>query len=149
MAMYKHGGDIHKAVKEKSMHHLNQKESMHRKTGGRTEEDGNEGVPYEEPDAEEVYAGKGSNVEKEAHGEERKKGGKVKMLTKKKGGVAEGKKHVGKVEGEAAKHRMDRPGRKRGGGVGADTSPLTTANKVDDRRGPSKADDDRGITGES
>lgn len=42
-----------------------------------------------------------------------KKGGKVGMLP---------------VQGVAAAHkRLDRPGRKRGGGVGADTSPLTSA----------------------
>ena len=45
--------------------------------------------------------------------EEKKKGGKV----------------VGKVHGAMSRHRLDRPGRKSGGRVGADKSPLSTANK--------------------
>lgn len=67
-----------------------------------------------------VYSGAGSNVLKEAH--ERKRGGAV-------------------GEGEKAKHRGDRkkratggavaavsaPGRKRGGGVGSNLRPLSTA----------------------
>lgn len=57
---------------------------------------------------------------------------------------AEQKKKGGKVHGHKGKHRMDRratggvvratgggvPGRKRGGRVGADTSPLTTAHNT-------------------
>lgn len=69
---------------------------------------------------ETVYAGEGSNVLKEA--EERKKGGRV---------------HHMKGEGEMPKHRADKrarggsvPGRKRGGGVGADRMPLSSAAKI-------------------
>lgn len=67
-----------------------------------------------------VYAGAGSNVLKEAM--ERKRGGKV----------MEG-------EGEAAKERSDRPkrakggavpGRARGGGIGADKKPLSSAANI-------------------
>lgn len=54
------------------------------------------------------------DVFKEA--EERKHGGKVH-----KG------KHVGKIHGAHPAHRMDRPGRKTGGRVGADRSPLSSA----------------------
>ena len=61
------------------------------------------------------------NVVKEA--EERKHGGR---MEKKK------KQHGGEVDGKMMKHRLDRPGRKRGGGVGADKSPLTEASKVTD-----------------
>jgi hypothetical protein len=141
--------DVHKAVKEKSMHHLHRDEAKRRKDGGRTEFGG--GKDNDEPDAEDVYEGKDSNVVKEAHGEERKKGGAVKKVVKKKGGRTEheGKKHLGKPEGEEKKHRLDRPARKRGGGVGANVTPLSTANRTEDRRGPSAADDARGITGES
>ncbi len=63
-----------------------------------------------------VYAGEGSNVLKEA--EERKRGGGI------------------KGEGEMPKHRADKRargggvGRKRGGGVGANLTPLSTAAKV-------------------
>lgn len=64
-----------------------------------------------------VYAGEGSNVEKEA--EEKKTGGKIK-----------GFKRGGHVRGGERKHRLDKPGRKRGGSVGADMHPLTSANKV-------------------
>lgn len=46
--------------------------------------------------------------------EEKKKGGKV----------------VGKVHGGHSKHRLDRPGRKRGGRVGADKSPLSSAHST-------------------
>lgn len=64
-----------------------------------------------------AYAGGDSNVMKEAH--ERKRGGKV----------------MG--EGEKAPKRADKrarggavPGRKRGGGVGANLTPLSTAAKI-------------------
>lgn len=53
-----------------------------------------------------------SNVTKEAM--ERAKGGKV-------------KKHVAMDGFKTKNMRLDRPGRKRGGGVGADSTPLTTA----------------------
>lgn len=140
--------DVHKEVKSKSMHHLHSGEAKHRKKGGPVES-GNDkeyggGWDMPEPDVEDAYAGGKSNVKKEADGDERKKGGKV---HKKSGGAA--KKEVGKVEGEHKKHRLDRPGRKRGGGVGADVTPLSSANKTDDRRGPSASDDRRGITGEA
>lgn len=60
----------------------------------------------------EVYAGKGSNVEKEA--KERKHGGKAE------------KKKV-KMMGEKSKERKDRTPRKSGGKVGANLHPLSTA----------------------
>lgn len=49
------------------------------------------------------------------------------------------------LEGSAAKKRLDRPGRKRGGGVGSDSSPLTTASRTTDRRG--SRNDEALITG--
>ena len=84
-------------------------EKKHKASGGR---------------AHEVVSGN-PDVLKEAHskepydeGDERKRGGKV-------------KKHVGEPEGKKAKHRMDRPGmhkgRKSGGRVGSDKSPLSSA----------------------
>lgn len=66
----------------------------------------------------EVYAGKGSNVEKEA--EEKAHGGKVHKRMK----------SGGHVEGHVGKRRLDRPGRKRGGGVGSDMHPLSSAARV-------------------
>lgn len=58
-----------------------------------------------------VYAGAGSNVIKEA-------------MEKKRGGACIG------AEGAKAKHKLGRPGRKRGGRVGADQAPLSTAARV-------------------
>lgn len=58
-----------------------------------------------------VDGGGNPNVVKEAH--EKKKGGRVHLSMK----------------GAKAKHRLDRPGRKSGGRVGADKSPLTGAHK--------------------
>lgn len=61
------------------------------------------------------------NVIKEAR--ERKKGGKV--LAKKLGG-----KVIGLMTGGAVRPRLDRPGRKSGGRVGANLAPLSTAAKA-------------------
>lgn len=62
---------------------------------------------------EEVYSGAGSRTEEEA--KRRARGGKAPMH----------------VAGAASKHhRLDRRGRKSGGSVGADTSPLTTASRL-------------------
>lgn len=66
---------------------------------------------------------------------ERKKGGKV---GKRKHHSAKAhRKAGGKIEGDHAKHRLDRhhhghrvEGRKRGGRVGADAAPLSTANRT-------------------
>jgi hypothetical protein len=77
------------------------------------------GVVPKDESPKEVYAGAGSNVVKEA--DERKDGGRVK------------KKEGGKVEGKKAKMRLDRPGRKMGGRVGADRSPLSEAARTTDR----------------
>lgn len=48
----------------------------------------------------------------------------------KRGGRAKKKKDVGKMHGAGVKQRLDRPGRKRGGAVGANRSPLSTAHKA-------------------
>lgn len=48
---------------------------------------------------------------------------------RKKGGRAKKKKHV-HMEGHKGKHRMDRPGRKTGGRVGADKAPLSSAHRA-------------------
>lgn len=62
------------------------------------------------------YNAQGSNVEKEA--EEKARGGRAK------------KKAGSMVEGKEKKMRLDRPGRKTGGRIGADKAPLTTAAKI-------------------
>jgi hypothetical protein len=73
------------------------------------------GVVDRDESPKEVYSGSGSNVVKEA--EERKRGGRVKDKPK----------EMGKIEGKMSKMRLDRPGRKMGGRVGADKSPLSSA----------------------
>lgn len=65
------------------------------------------------------YNAMGSPVEDEA--EEKNAGGKV-------------KKHSA-AEGMKAKKRLDRPGRKRGGSVGADMHPLSSAAKIKNAEG--------------
>ena len=92
------------------------KGKKHRATGGVVDKD-------ESP--REVYAGAGSNVIKEA--EERKKGGPVRR-----------KKEMGKVEGKMTKMRLYRPGRKTGGRVGADKSPLSSAARTEAPEGGPK-----------
>lgn len=72
----------------------------------------NSGGAAHKPDHD-VYAGEHSNVVKEA--EEKKKGGRAEHH----------------LEGhKPKKHRLDRPGRKRGGRAGADKMPLTGASHV-------------------
>lgn len=78
------------------------------------------------------YTATPNKVEEEA--EERKKGGKV---HRKKGGA------MHHMEGKEAMHRMDRPGRKRGGSVGADMHPLSSAAKeTGGREEPEAPEDD-------
>ncbi len=69
----------------------------------------------------------------------RKSGGRVPMLVggnpkvaaeaKKQGGI--GSESPTMVEGASPKPRLDRPGRKRGGRVGADMAPMSTAAKTE------------------
>ena len=89
------------------MKHRHEMHKEHRKSGGEVKHRARGGKA-------DYYAGGESNVAKEA--EEKKNGGKV---AKRKGG--------GMVEGHKAKHRLDRPGRKRGGAIGADMKPLSSA----------------------
>lgn len=65
-----------------------------------------------------------SEAKEAKNGDEgRKRGGKVKKRK-------EGGKVVGRMDGGSVRPRLDRPGRKRGGGVGANLSPLSTAKNV-------------------
>jgi len=88
--------------------------------GGREHEvvSGNPDV-FKEAEGKESYA----------KGDEKKHGGKVKKHGKHRaaGGKVPATKDVGLMTGGAVRPRLDRPGRKRGGGVGANTSPLSTA----------------------
>lgn len=73
----------------------------------------------------ESYEGTGSDTEKEA--EKRKRGGAM---------------HKGKmptmVHGHKPRHHENRPGRKRGGSVGADSHPMTEAHKLSMPEGMSR-----------
>ena len=82
----------------------------HRKSGGRTDMwvSGN-------PDVKKEAEGK----EPYDKGDERKRGGRAKHHRAAGGAVM--------MTGGAVRPRLDRPGRKRGGRVGSDTSPLTSA----------------------
>lgn len=79
-----------------------------------------------------------------AHGGEKKRGGKVKHHgeehKRKRGGKVHHEEHERKrgghvAEGHHSKHRMDRPGRKKGGRVGADHAPLSSAHHESDHPG--------------
>lgn len=85
------------------------------------------GVALPNTGPSEVYAGGGSNVVKEAR--ERKHGGKA----------------MGHADGAKAKMRMDRrPGRKRGGGVGSNMKPLSTAATVSKQNAVTNQDSEAG-----
>ena len=126
----------------------------HYKAGGRTgdgdrEWDGLKGDDTPDEAPKDVYAGRDSHVAKEARGEmtgtekdedrpARKAGGKVEKehMTKNRH-ERRARKHGGRVEEmheKGGKRRLDRPGRKRGGGVGSDVTPLSTAARTSDRR---------------
>jgi hypothetical protein len=79
----------------------------HKASGGKVEDAG--GSKFVEHEAEEP----------EGERENKKRGGRVHKA----------KKHGGKIEGKAARHHLGRPGRKRGGRVGADLAPLSSASK--------------------
>ena len=95
-------------------HKKGHKGHHHRKKGGRVGlvASGNPDVLEEAHDDEDG----------EITGHEKKHGGKVKKHKRKTGG-----KVLGLMTGGGVKARLDRPGRKRGGAVGANTSPLSTA----------------------
>ena len=77
----------------------------------------------------EAYTAKGSHVEGEAEkgeeGEKMHKGGRKKRAE---GGRMHHEEHV---EGHHGKKRYDRPGRKRGGAIGSNSHPLSSAAKVE------------------
>jgi hypothetical protein len=114
-AHHAHGGHAHHMVKKHSMHAM--KHRSHHAKGGKVHHD-EHGVAEWESDKtpSEVYAGAGSNVVKEAS--HKKRGGKV---------------HHGKhvdMHGHSAHHRLDRPKRKSGGGVGSEMRPFSAAHSV-------------------
>lgn len=82
-----------------------------------------------------VRAGGNPKVFEEA---ERAKGGRVARATGGKVAAEPATKTVGFMTGGGVRPRLDRPGRKQGGGVGANKSPLSTAHNV---TSPSKSPD--------
>lgn len=128
-------------------------------SGSDKEWDGERGDDARDDAPHDVYSGRGSNVAKEACGEMvgtekdrdrpgRKRGGRTEHEEHEREAKDEkretdgrferkARKRGGKVEnvhGEAHKRRLDRPGRKRGGGVGSDVTPLSTASRTKARR---------------
>jgi hypothetical protein len=89
--------------------------ARHRAGGGRIglKAAGNPDV-FKEAEGKEDYA----------KGDEKKHGGKVKHHKRASGG-----KVIGLMTGGGVRPRLDRPGRKRGGAVGSDRSPLSSAHK--------------------
>jgi hypothetical protein len=97
---------------------------MHRARGGGTNENKESEWDSESKGSKKEMSYSGdNNVEKEA--KERKKGGKVEKKDCYKHGGKVKEEH--RVEGKMAKMHMGRPGRKSGGRVGSDKSPLTSA----------------------
>lgn len=74
---------------------------------------------------------KGRKVNRAAGGKVMDAGGNPKVLEevkeRKKGGRVKSEKSAGEMKGGLSRHRLDRPGRKRGGRVGADMAPLSSA----------------------
>ena len=116
-AHHAHGGKAHHHEHPRAAHKKGGKVRHHHAAGG--SEHPMEGDWDHDEAPKEVYAGAGSHVVKEA--EEKKRGGRAK---RKHGGHVH---HMGKVHGEHAKHRADRPKRKSGGRAGADRNPLSSA----------------------
>ena len=90
------------------------------------------------------------DVHKEAEGEE-SYSGKEGPEPKKKGGRAkhhrkDGGKVLGLMTGGNVRPRLDRPGRKRGGGVGSDRSPLSSAHRTSGAESHPKSEDSYGGT---
>ncbi len=91
---------------------------LYRASGGATLVSGNPNVVAEAEDRrKEVNAKRGGRIKKA-------KGGKV----------------LGKIQGSGVRARLDRPGRKTGGAVGADRSPLSSAHKKHASGGPEPKD---------
>jgi hypothetical protein len=100
-------------------------EEEERKRGGKVRAKGGDIGDDEKKVKEEVYEGAGSETEKEA--ERRKRGGAVKK----------GKMPV-MIHGHAPRHHENRPGRKSGGSVGADSHPMTAASRLEPVEGMSR-----------
>ena len=100
--------------------------ARHREKGGRIglKAAGNPDV-FKEAEGKEDYA----------KGDEKKRGGRVKRKS--------GGKVIGLMTGGGVKPRLDRPGRKRGGGIGSDRSPLSSAHKHE-RPGTAPAEEENG-----
>ena len=109
----------HKGVHVHGVHHKHPR-AEHKKGGMvHSSEHPMEGDWAHDEAPSDVYEGAASPTAKEA--KEKKYGGRTK---RKHGGHVH---HMGKVHGEHAKHRADRPKRKAGGKVGSNMNPLSTA----------------------
>lgn len=165
-AMRADGGSVHSG-KHHIVHNGEHDEVHHHHyaEGGPVNPDTKRRIPEEREGEMETYTARPNNEEDEAAGEMRKRGGKAKRarggsVHKGKhhvvhngdhenvehhhhadGGPVKPKKHVD-MEGAKTKHRrLDRPGRKRGGGVGSDMTPLSNAARTQ-QAGSHRADAD-------
>jgi hypothetical protein len=123
MKGHKHHHHEHKGVMHHGVHHKHPR--AEHKVGGEVKTHGvdeglaKEGDFYADEAPTDIYAGEKSPTAAEA--KQKKHGGRTK---RKHGGHVH---HMGKVHGEHAKHRADRPKRKSGGKVGSNMHPLSTA----------------------
>lgn len=109
------------------------------KGGGARKPDLVSGNPEVVGEAEDDVTGQNDTLAESENRHGKKRGGKAK---RKQGG-----KVIGLMTGGTVRPRLDRPGRKRGGGVGANSSPLSTAhNSTDGGAGSSNPTDTYGGT---
>lgn len=100
------------------------------------------GNPEVVDEAEEDTTGQDDTVAENEKRSGKKHGGKTKHHKRKTGG-----KVIGLMTGGKVRPRLDRPGRKAGGGVGANSSPLSTAhNATNETAGSSNPTDTYGGT---
>lgn len=115
-------------------HHEGHHGAHHRARGGASQSQEDHLLAADEREAKGKDRWIDKEVEKEAEADGyggHKRGGHVKkhMAKRKHGGNVQH--HAAMhIDGKAAHHRMDRPKRKHGGGVGADMSPMTAAHKL-------------------
>ena len=112
--------------------HKGHHHGKHKAEGGRAHE-----IVSGNPDVIKEAEGKESYAE----GDERKHGGRAKKHQRAKGG-----KVVGLMTGGGVRPRLDRPGRKMGGRVGADRSPLSSAHSSISGSGPGPATQEGGMS---
>jgi hypothetical protein len=111
----------------------------HKKAAGGREEMWVSGNPDVKKEAEGKEPYDKGDEKREGH-EPKKHGGRAKHHRK------DGGKVLGLMTGGNVRPRLDRPGRKRGGGVGSDRSPLSSAHRTSGAESHPKSEDSYGGT---